>query len=481
MRLTAATAHQNRLSHLGNLLSSRRSLLSLPTCFSLRLRRRRRPSSSCFGFKLSKSIWIRDGLPHRKFGVRAMDESFDDDWGSEGDESDGDFTLSPILDVDLPSAAKDKYVSANDPLTITVSRLAMLSRARRKKRIGYGIVNNMGLITFLITTLLFVDGCAWRIVKLPLPPLHLMQPFCISAILASFTGYVCVPLFRSLKIHRHSRNGSKKITATMGGLLFVPIGIVVAELLLGFSSIEVSASAIATLSLATVGLVDDVSGIVKNRNNGLSDWIRFTLVVAVGICFSLWLDSTKIRTPYNMKLLVPLPGPLGLVFVGKFYLFLTSTCFVCMVNGINMADKLDGLAGGTAAMAFLGMSIASLPICPDVSVFGASMAGACMGFLLHNRHKASILMGKTGSLALGGALASMAACTGMFLPLLISSAIFLLEPISVIIMQVFFVDRSSFLRQLALHGLKEPIIVAVAYVIAAFLSLLAGYVALVSV
>lgn len=63
------------------------------------------------------------------------------------------------------------------------------------------------------------------------------------------------------------------------------------------------------------------------------------------------------------------------------------------------------------------------------------MAGACVGFLLHNRYRASVFMGDTGSLALGGALASMAACTGMFFPLFVSSGIFVVEASSVI-MQV---------------------------------------------
>lgn len=70
---------------------------------------------------------------------------------------------------------------------------------------------------------------------------------------------------------------------------------------------------------------------------------------------------------------------------------------------------------------------------PDLAVFGASMAGACVGFLIHNRYRASVLLGVIGSLALGGGLASMAACTGMFLPLFISSGIFFLEILSILL------------------------------------------------
>lgn len=61
------------------------------------------------------------------------------------------------------------------------------------------------------------------------------------------------------------------------------------------------------------------------------------------------------------------------------------------------------------------------------------MAGACVGFLLHNRYKASVFMGDTGSLALGGGLAAMACCTGMFFPLFVSSGIFIVEALSVIL------------------------------------------------
>jgi len=72
------------------------------------------------------------------------------------------------------------------------------------------------------------------------------------------------------------------------------------------------------------------------------------------------------------------------------------------------------------------------------------MAGACFGFLMHNRYKASVFMGDTGSLALGGALAAMAACSGMFLPLFISSGIFFLDASSVIMQVYIHVDTDIY-------------------------------------
>ncbi|KAJ6416875.1 hypothetical protein OIU84_002707 [Salix udensis] len=229
--------------------------------------------------------------------------------------------------------------------------------------------------------------------------------------------------------------------------------------------------------LQRLDLLDDIVTVIKNRNSGLSVWVKIFLEVAVGTCFSFWLHTTSISSRYSMKMLVPLPV-LGLICLGKYYSLLTSFCFVSMGNGINLMDGLDGLAAGTAALAFVGMSIAVLPICPELAIFGASMAGACFGFLLHNRHKASVFMGDTGSLALGGALAAMAACSGMFLPLFISSGIFFLDASSVIMQLA--VEYQSGFRMAPIHhhlelcGLKEPVIVVGAYVISGVLALFAG-------
>lgn len=135
--------------------------------------------------------------------------------------------------------------------------------------------------------LLFVDWCAWKIVRLPLAPFYLTRPFFISAVLVSCAGYICVPLLKSLKIRqiirkegpaRHSRKGR---TPTMGGLFFVPIGIAVTIATVGFSSLQVSGASAATLAIALIGLIDDVICLVKNHSSGLSAWSRLILEVKV--------------------------------------------------------------------------------------------------------------------------------------------------------------------------------------------------------
>ncbi|MBA0836590.1 hypothetical protein Goarm_008791, partial [Gossypium armourianum] len=311
--------------------------------------------------------------------------------------------------------------------------------------------------------------------------------------------YICVPYLKTLEFHQiirkegPPRHSKKQRTPTMGGLFFLPVGLFVSNFATGFSSVEVAAAGAATLAFATIGLLDDALCVIKQQSNGLSPWLRLFLQVSVGIWFSFWLNATNLSSPYGMKMLVPLPAPLGLVCFGKVYLLLTSFCFVSMGNGVNLTDGLDGLAGGTAALAFIGMSIAVLPVCPELAIFGASMAGACVGFLLHNRYKASVFMGDTGSLALGSALAAMAACTGMFFPLFLSSGIFVFEASSVILQVVYFrttkrlhgtgrrlFRMAPFHHHLELGGVKEPVIVAGAYVVSCVLALFAGYVGLIS-
>ncbi|MED6147481.1 Phospho-N-acetylmuramoyl-pentapeptide-transferase [Stylosanthes scabra] len=246
-----------------------------------------------------------------------------------------------------------------------------------------------------------------------------------------------------------------------------------------------------TVAFAALGLLNDILSLTKNHKRGLPALAEFILEIAVGTWFSFWLDITSISSPYGMKMLVPLPP--GLMYLGRYYQILTSFSFVSVGHGIKLADALDGLAGGTAALAFTGMSIAVLPICSDLAIFGASMAGSCVGFLLHNRYKASVFMGNTGSLALGGALAAMAACSGMFFPLFISSGLFVLEASSIII-QILHLNVTKGLQEagwrflrvppfhyhLQLRGFREPNIVLGAYLISSVLALLGGYVGLIS-
>ncbi|KAM3348065.1 hypothetical protein ACQJBY_021773 [Aegilops geniculata] len=458
--------------------------------------------------------------PTRRRGSIQTATSFDDDLGdfslahhddeddafgvvlysSESDWSDDEVVLTQIGDVELPTMMNERrFKAAEGVITVAAHRLATIGKGQRKSRTQQGLMNNVGLIAFLAVLLLFVDWCSWWIIRLPLDSFYLTRPFLISAVLSALAGFIFAPIADRMKIHHFRRRGKPvspsygKPTPAMGGLFFIPIGILVARRHAGSNSSGVNGAAIITLIFAIVGLLDDISNLVVDRNRKIPQWIRFLVQTAAGIYFFIWLGSANISTPYNMKFIVPLPPPFGLAFMGKLYLVLATVCSLSMGTGVTLVDGLDGLAGGVAALALVGLSVAALPICSELSVFGASMSGACTGFLLHNRYRASIVMGRVGSFALGGALATIAACSGMFIPLLIACSVFFLEllvvilqvPLSMTLKHIHGTNR-SFQRILPSHyylrlwGIKEPYIVAGAYIMTCFLTVLAGYLGLVS-
>lgn len=119
--------------------------------------------------------------------------------------------------------------------------------------------------------------------------------------------------------------------------------------------------------------------------------------------------------------------PLGLLFFPlALFVFLGSS------NATNLTDGLDGLAGGTGAIALFGMAILLFPQNKELAIFCMCLSGSYLGFLWHNRYPARVFMGDTGSLALGGALASTALLGNLLWAFAIIGAIFIWESISVI-------------------------------------------------
>ncbi|TVU02740.1 hypothetical protein EJB05_51738, partial [Eragrostis curvula] len=417
-------------------------------------------------------------------------------YSSESDWSDEEVVLTSFGDVELPVASKSR---AEGAITVAAHRLATINKGHRKSRTLQGRMNNVGLVAFLLLLLFFVDWCSWRIVRLPLDSFYLTRPFLTSAVLSAIAGFLFVPIADSLKIHHFRRRGksvspsSIKPTPAMGGLFFVLVGIFVASRAVGSNSNVVNGAAMITYIFAMVGLLDDISTLSMDRSYKIPQWIRFLVQIVAGIYFSIWLGTADISTPYSTKFLVPLPPPLGLAFMGKVYLVMAAACSLSMGTAVTLVDGLDGLAGGIAALALIGLSIAALPICSELSVFGASMSGACTGFLFHNRYRASVVMSRVGSFALGGAVATIAACSGMFLPMFIACSVFFMELLFAILQVPFRMATKPFLGTnryplrirpsyyyLRLWGIKEPYIVAGAYIISCFLILVAGYLGLVS-
>jgi phospho-N-acetylmuramoyl-pentapeptide-transferase len=259
----------------------------------------------------------------------------------------------------------------------------------------------------------------------------LTLPLLVSAIAAGGLGFWVVPLLRALKAGQVIRQEGpqahlkKAGTPTMGGVFFVPAAVLVALLWTGFNA-NVVAVSLLTLAYGMIGLLDDWQILLKKSNKGISPRMKLALQVSFALLFCCWLFFNQSMNLTNVLL------PFGLVLpCGALFWLLAGFVLVAESNATNLTDGLDGLAGGTAAIAFLGLGALVAPTSPELMVFCACMSGGCLGFLGHNHNPARVFMGDTGSLALGGALAAVALITNSLFPLFILSGVFFIETISV--------------------------------------------------
>lgn len=226
-----------------------------------------------------------------------------------------------------------------------------------------------------------------------------------------------------------SAHQAKRGTPTMGGILIMLC------FLLPFllrTKIDISSPSLiavfATIALGILGFIDDYSKSSQTRSLGIkARWKLFwQFAIAIAIAY-LAQQFGHLETDVSIPLtdrVIPL-GPL--------YYLLVISIVVSASNGVNLADGLDGIAAGTAAvviMAFAGIAFRQDHL--DLAIFCAAVAGSCIGFLWHNSYPAEIFMGNTGSLALGGAIAAAAIMTKTELLLILIGGIYVIETVSVI-------------------------------------------------
>jgi len=235
------------------------------------------------------------------------------------------------------------------------------------------------------------------------------------------------------------RHHTKAGTPTMGGLLFLPLGIiagVVIPLLLGFGSVKLGLLAGLTLAFLLLGFTDDVLMLRRKGSLGLKArqklaWQFLFAGLFLFIIYQLQLIRPLLRLPFSLGFW-ELPPWL-------YYLF----CWLLIVlssNATNLTDGLDGLLSGLGiicAGAF-ALVIAWLGHHPELGIFSCALLGAGLGFLFFNRHPARVFMGDTGSLALGAAFAGLAILSGLELLLFFFGAGFFLEALSVIMQVIAF-------------------------------------------
>jgi phospho-N-acetylmuramoyl-pentapeptide-transferase len=226
---------------------------------------------------------------------------------------------------------------------------------------------------------------------------------------------------------------TKAGTPTMGGVIVFLAFAIPFVILSGRSWQSLGVFGVA-VACALLGFADDYTKIVKRRSLGLR--ARTKLGVTIAISLALWWVATQkagVSSTIDLRI-VDVHIDLGPLFPVFIYLVVAGT-----TSGVNLTDGLDGLAAGCAAIVLLAyLGITFIAGQRDLTMLAGCLVGACIGFLWFNSFPASIFMGDTGSLGLGGAIAGLAVMTNTEVLLVLLGGIFVIEALSVVIQVIAF-------------------------------------------
>lgn len=271
-----------------------------------------------------------------------------------------------------------------------------------------------------------------------------------SFVISSVIGKYLIPVLHRVKFGQPIReegpqwHQKKSGTPTMGGIMFIVASVVVSVIcyvILCVASpdsrdfidhLKFYAGIIMAVLFGAIGFIDDYIKVVKKHNQGLTEKQKLVLqfIVAIAYVFTLYLGGCGSAT------VVPF---IGAVDLGIFYWIISVVFIVGFVNATNLTDGLDGLDGSVTFFASLIlMVIAGFVLDTGASVMSASLAGACLGFLIWNFYPAKVFMGDTGSLFLGGFLCAIAYSMNMPVLLIPVGIIYIVEMFSVILQVGYF-------------------------------------------
>lgn len=314
--------------------------------------------------------------------------------------------------------------------------------------------------------------------------LGLMLGFVLSLVAA----VILIPLLKKLHVGQsvskliNERHLKKDGTPTIGGLIFIISTILIMLILYLRGSIEFNSNLIILifvfLAYGALGFIDDFLKVKYHNNNGLSIGVKFLLQTAIAVVFYIIYrnnggDSNLVISSLGINV------SLGWAF-GLFILLV----LVGTTNAVNISDGLDGLAGGLSVVAIMAYGVIAwgskwISGYQEIAIFAFVLCGAILGFLVFNTHPAKVFMGDTGSLALGGALATIAILTKHELSLLLIGGVFVVETLSsaIQIIAIRKFHKKVFLKAPLHHhfeelGWEETDIVKLFWVVGLFLAMI---------
>ena len=311
---------------------------------------------------------------------------------------------------------------------------------------------------------------------------HVVIPVLISFALSVIMGPFVIPFLRRLKMGQTERvdgvqsHLKKAGTPTMGGVMILG-SVVITSLFYVKDYPKIIPVLFLTVGFGLIGFLDDYLKVVMKRSDGLFPKQKMALQIVVTAIFAYYVVKIA-KIPLTM--LIPFSGgkylDIGWLAVPLLFIAVIGT-----VNGTNFTDGLDGLASSVTVLVATFFTVVAIGTKSGIEPITCAVVGALLGFLLFNVYPASVFMGDTGSLALGGFVAGAAYMMQMPLFIIIVGLIYLVEVASVIIQVTYFKKTGGkrIFKMAPIHhhfelcGWSETRVVAVFSIITAILCLIA--------
>lgn len=264
-------------------------------------------------------------------------------------------------------------------------------------------------------------------------------PVLIAFGLSVMMGPVIIPILRKLKMGQTERvdgvqsHLKKAGTPTMGGVIIL-LSVVITSVFYIKDYPKIIPILFVTLGFGLIGFLDDYLKVVMKRSDGLFPKQKMALQIVVTAVFAFYLVKF---TDVSLTMLIPFSGGYYLD-IGWFAIPLMFFAVIGTVNGVNFTDGLDGLASSVTVLVATFFTVVAIGTKSGIEPITCAVVGALLGFLLFNVYPASVFMGDTGSLALGGFVASTAYMLQMPVFIVIVGLIYLIEVLSVMIQVTYF-------------------------------------------
>lgn len=272
----------------------------------------------------------------------------------------------------------------------------------------------------------------------------LILSFLFSFFLTVLIAKYSIPYLKKFKLGQNIRDDgpkshlSKAGTPTMGGVFFV-ISIVVTNIIFKNLSKEIIAIFIGMIGFSLIGFIDDFFKLVMKRSLGLTEKQKLIIQFIISILLILYIEKI-VGLDLRVQKIPFLKTSINFgIFIYPILVFV----MLATSNATNLTDGLDGLSSSVSIPVFLALGIINLFKAPEISVFSFTFMASLLAFVMFNSYPARVFMGDTGSMALGGAIATICILQSITFYLPIIGFIYVIETLSVIIQVISYKTRNK--------------------------------------